>query len=57
MVEVRCPLCGKKLCLTDGNTEIKCMKCKTIVIYNPENGETTSRKVQERTSLSGKRFY
>lgn len=33
------------------------MKCKAIVIYNPENGETTSRKVQERTSLSGKRFY
>lgn len=57
VVEVRCPLCGKKLCLTDGNTEIKCNKCKAMVRYNTKSGNTTARQVSERTSLSGKRFY
>jgi len=57
MIQIHCPSCDKLLCVTDGNLEIKCNRCKSIVRRNKDNQKITSVKEPPRETLSGKRFY
>ena len=59
MKEVRCPLCDKKLCVTNGDVEIKCTRrdCGVIVNYKADTGEMKTYKEPDRETSSGKRFY
>lgn len=56
MKKIICPECQRKLCLTSGDIEIKCNRCKTTVWYNAETGEMKSSKEKIRTSSSGVTF-
>lgn len=45
----------------DGKTTIhpiaKCRKCKKLVVYRIDSGETELKEIPERTQGSGLRFY
>lgn len=43
MREIRCPVCGRKLGLIDGEASIKCNKCKSIVDINTRIGKVNIR--------------
>lgn len=59
MKEIRCPICNKKLCVTNGDVEIKCTRstCGVIVCYKADTEEMKTYKEPERATISGKRFY
>lgn len=59
MKEIRCPSCGKKLCYTNGDLEIKCTRsgCSAIVSYKYDSDDYKSRKEPPRSTISGKTFY
>lgn len=59
MKEIRCPLCDKKLCVTNGDLEIKCTRreCGVIVNYKAATDEMKTRKEPDRATSSGKTFY
>lgn len=59
MKEIKCPLCGKKLCIANGDIDIKCYRsnCGAIVRYRADTDTLTAVKEPERTTNSGKRFY
>ena len=58
---IYCSECGRKVGTYDGkskiNKSIKCTKCKKIVLFNVDTGETTIKPIPSRTQASGKRFY
>lgn len=37
MKDVRCPHCDKLLGRFDGKGEVKCTRCKNIIIFNTKN--------------------
>lgn len=39
MVEIRCPNCNTLLCVTNGDIEIKCRKCKALIKYDAKMGK------------------
>lgn len=58
---IYCPLCKRKVMAYDGRTKMnlqaKCKKCKKLVVFYAETGETILKKVPERDQASGMRFY
>ncbi|MGN0246544.1 MAG: hypothetical protein ACI4DK_11380 [Lachnospiraceae bacterium] len=58
---IYCPRCGRKVATCDGKSTIdiyvKCNKCRKIVIYKIDSGETILKDVPERNQASGMRFY
>jgi len=56
MKEIRCPLCKKKLCMTNGDIEIKCARCGVIVVYKVDTEKFVTYKEPNIESNSGRRF-
>ena len=58
MKEIRCPLCDKKLCKTNGDLEIKCTRreCGVIVVYKVDTEKFVTYKEPNIETNSGKRF-
>lgn len=60
---IYCPKCGHKVADYDGkskiNIEVKCRNanCKSFVVYDVENDETSITKEPLRATGSGLRFY
>lgn len=56
IVQVRCPVCGRRLGDLEGRGEIKCNKCKSTVKFDTERGlvkivrEDVNRKTVEGTT-------
>lgn len=59
--KIYCPQCNRQVATHDGksvsNIEVRCKKCKVLVVYRPSNGETVTTNIPKRVSASGKRFY
>lgn len=58
---IYCPCCNRKVAEYDGirstKIEVRCKKCRILVVYRPENGTTRVEDVPGSTTASGKRFY
>ena len=59
--KIYCPKCGRKAGVYNGHSTInyiaKCIKCKLLVVYNPNENRVRNEKEPERTCASGKRYY
>lgn len=58
---IYCKRCKRQVATHDGissaNIEVKCQKCKVLVIYRPKNGTVEIKDLPNRVTASGKRFY
>ena len=58
---IYCPNCGRKVGIWDGRSTInhmsKCKKCKKLVIYRVDTGNTEIKNIPQRTTSGGIRFY
>lgn len=58
---IYCPECGRKVATWDGcsanNISVKCKKCNKLVVYDVENEKAEIKKIPQRTTSSGMRFY
>lgn len=58
---IYCGRCKRKVATHDGissaNIEVKCKKCKILIVYRPQNGIVESRPLPTRKVASGLRFY
>lgn len=58
---IYCARCFRKVATYDGiasaNIEVKCKKCKVLVVYKPNNGTVELKPLPKRISASGLRFY
>jgi endogenous inhibitor of DNA gyrase (YacG/DUF329 family) len=58
---IYCPLCKRKVAVHDGRgtlyIDVKCGQCNKLVIYKPDTKETIVRRLPERATSSGLRFY
>ena len=58
---IYCPKCGRKVGSYDGKSQInksmECKKCKKLVVFLVETGETKLKDIPKRTQSSGMRFY
>ena len=41
--EVRCPNCNRKLGNVDGRAEIKCQKCKSLILFDGTGDKNITR--------------
>lgn len=59
--KIYCPRCGRKVITHDGKSSIslscKCKKCDVLVTFNPIDRSIKIRKIPERLTASGLRFY
>lgn len=57
---IYCPRCGRVACHYDGKQTInprgRCKKCRKLVIYHIDTGETEIMPVQKRNTSSGMTF-
>ncbi len=58
---IYCPSCNRIACHYNGRQTInpmgKCKKCRKLVVYDIETGETILKTMPERTQSSGLTFY
>jgi phage FluMu protein Com len=59
MKKLVCPKCGRELMDISGESYIekKCVDCNRLIIFNPETGITKAKKMPQRNTISGCRFY
>ena len=59
--KIYCPMCKRQVASHDGksaaNIEVKCIKCKKLVVFRPKNNSVEIRELPKRLTASGKRFY
>ena len=59
--EIYCPECERLVGAYDGrskiNPQIKCKRCKKLVVYDIETGKRKLKPIPKRTQGSGMRFY
>ena len=60
-LKIYCPRCGKQIFKSydfiGSYLERKCEKCKKLVTYDADTGRIVMRKIPERNTSSGMRFY
>lgn len=58
---IYCPSCKRKVATWDGkstiNIQVKCNKCKKLVVYKIDSEQTIIKDLPERSQSSGMRFY
>lgn len=58
---IYCPKCGRKVATWDrkstNNIQVKCNKCKKLVIYEIDSEKTIIKDLPQRNQSSGMRFY
>lgn len=58
---IYCKRCGRQVATYDGkasaNIEVKCKKCKVLIVYRPKNETVELRPLPTRNVASGLRFY
>lgn len=58
---IYCPLCKHRVMKYDGkgtiNLMAECRKCKKLVVYDIEHDEISTKRVPQRETSSGMRFY
>ena len=58
---IYCPRCGRKVttldCRSANNISVKCKKCNKLVVYDVKNEKAEIKKIPQRTTSSGMRFY
>jgi phage FluMu protein Com len=54
-----CPKCNKELMEMSGKyyLEKKCTECNRLVIFNPDTQITKAKRMPQRNTISGCRFY
>ena len=58
---IYCPKCRRKVATWDGkskiNIQVKCNKCKKLVVYEIDSEKTIIKDLPKRNQSSGMRFY
>jgi phage FluMu protein Com len=59
--KIYCPKCNRQVASYNGKTtaniDVKCNKCKKLVVYRPADDSVEIRELPKRLTASGKRFY